>query len=307
MRNRSTITVFRMGKSSMVNSRDRLTVLQRSRWRFLLFACLIAPCTAFVGCDSKPQTKVVSRDDKWKQNLVVKREERSEMVRIIDGDGVVFVGVTGVQIRDASAIESLHRFENLEHLAVLAPVSDDHAVEISRLRSLRRLIIVDGGRLERRGIEALSKLRRMEELEIGRLVLQDGDLEPLQALDKLRSLHLITASNLRGEFGAYLPRSIEELELFASTSVDDSLVRYLPELKRLTTLNLQGTSVTDASIDRLAGLELSNELVIADSRITPEGAVKLRNAARCSVILDQKQEVPSKKNPTREARDRISS
>lgn len=174
-------------------------------------------------------------------------------------------------------------------------ISDAACSVLARMPQLRALNLAKTGFEPRRvsdaGLAELTKLKRLEMLNLSGNAMRDDGLKHLQSLPHLTDLNLsrvwITDAGLSHLAGV---RSLRRLVLlfsegFAGPIVTNSGVKTLTSLEHLTELNLVDARVTDAAVDDLVALPNLTQLTITGSRISADGIARLRKAKPdCSVI-----------------------
>lgn len=206
-----------------------------------------------------------------------------------------FLDVGFSRVND-DGFESLASLEQLSELHIGGDKMTGLALPLLRLLpSLRHLDLngsqrTDSGRwgmmLSDANIDLLSPLVQLESLDIGGAPVTDAAVRALTPLVNLRALNLsrsdLTAAGLELLVG--LPK-LKRLNLWLSPRIDDKAVRHLVAMKTVEWLNLADTSITDASLDQLAAARSLKVLIVAGSKVTPEGVEKLRKARPdCRVI-----------------------
>ena len=267
--------------------------------RSSIVTCLVVSWTCMVtSCTS--QTKSPTSDpDRWKTEVQFGDGEASVAKRILKSRGVVFAQVTSVVVVDPVDFSDLHQLTKLESLSVFPNVSDSDVADIALQDNLRALHLHGCQALTPQGMDAISRLSHLEELELTKLTLGGEDLAGLKSLQALRVLKIVSVPNVTGKLINYLPPGIEHIEFFACPRVDDSFASSLPQFSRLRTLSLQGTSISDGSVPALLKIPSLTSLTIADTRISHAGAHTLRTQSKASVWTDTTQRAGSSQSKGR--------
>jgi Leucine-rich repeat (LRR) protein len=136
------------------------------------------------------------------------------------------------------------------------------------------------------GLRALRNLRGLETLGLGAtLRITDGGIEYISGLSRLRELDL-TFAPITDEGLSHIKKlaSLEAL-LISGTAVTDSGLKYIESLRALKRLHLGCTLVTDAGMVHLQKLQNLQELALTTSvggepKVTDTGLLKLKGLPR---------------------------
>ena len=264
-----------------------------SMLRSSIVTCLVVSWTCMVTSCTSQTNSPTSDPDQWKTHIQFGDGEASAAKRILKSRGNVFAQVTSVVVVGPVDFSDLPQLTKLESLSVFPNVSDSDVEDIALQDNLRALHLHRCQALTPQGMDAISRLSHLEELELTKLTLGDEDLAGLKSLQALRVLKIVSAPNVTGKLIDYLPPEIEHIEFFACPRVDDSFASNLPRFSKLRTLSLQGTSISDDSIPALLKIPSLTSLTIAETRISPAGARTLRTQLKASVWTDITQRVGS--------------
>ncbi|MFO0918251.1 MAG: PQQ-binding-like beta-propeller repeat protein [Planctomycetaceae bacterium] len=193
-------------------------------------------------------------------------------VLIATGTAIGETGLTGL-----SAIPSLAALD----LEVCDQITDACCDEIARLPELRALNLkktaFEAERITDHGIESLTRLQKLESLNLYANQLSDTGLALLPRFSRLRELDL----SLMGWSDAGLASlgkitSLRELRVlfaegFAGPELTDAGMPQLLSLINLESLDLTGAKLTDAGLAELARLPQLRQLRAIKTRITPAG------------------------------------
>jgi len=121
--------------------------------------------------------------------------------------------------------------------------------------------IAGGMRVTDLGLARLSKLEKLQHLDVsGSAITSNG----LKALANLRDLRRLSLWNVKG--------------------IDDTAAPYLESLGNLTSLDLSNTAVGDETLARLGKLSGLRRLYVGETKVTQEGLAEFRKAHPSSVV-----------------------
>ena len=124
----------------------------------------------------------------------------------------------------------------------------------------------------------VAALYDLQDLNLQGSNITDAGLPKLAGLKKLRTLYLsgthVTDKGLRSVASL---SGLEELTL-AYCNIADNVISGLQQLPSLKLLNLNYTNVGDAGVDALCNMKSLTDLLIGDTSITTEGALRLKAA-----------------------------
>lgn len=177
---------------------------------------------------------------------------------------VTELGLTG--LRDAPVLGE-----------VTLQVGDDGvSSQLTRFGELRSVLFARRGQLTDEGLEALSRLTHLEQLDLGTTeqmseAITDNGLKSLSSLSSLRVLSAsgtqVTSDGIK--WIGMLPR-LERLDL-SQTRIDDRALETLSGAKRLKWLKLRSTAMVGTGLTHLAGCEKLEKLVLSDlPQLDPE-------------------------------------
>jgi hypothetical protein len=166
--------------------------------------------------------------------------------------------------------ETVSSLEDLEELRLIDDASpsfsqsdlDEILSQASRLPRLASITIETGGFSRRSfdglelsdvGLNALTDLASLRELNLERVYIADSNWEKLAGIRQLRSLSL------------------------ACNCVSDTSLSSVPQLQHLRHLNLAGTKVSDDGLPHLGALVALEELNLSHTRVTDAGVASLAN------------------------------
>jgi hypothetical protein len=152
---------------------------------------------------------------------------------------------------------------HIGHLADLQAIymdrSDASDLGLSKLAGLTGLRLIEAGNslVQGRALKNLTNLKELRTLRLPGTALDQDSLKYLSALPKLDQLALtrtgMTSVGLKHLSACH---NLKVLQLGQNKHVTDSDMQYLLPLKKLVILQLGGTSVTLAGIEKLKGLGL---------------------------------------------------
>lgn len=212
---------------------------------------------------------------------------------------IVEVDFNHAHVSDAQLAVILRRLPALRRLHLWGtPITDEGLRQVGKLSKLEMLWL-DGTAVTDRGVEHLRSLDMLEELLLQHTCVTDRSMpliaelpslwklaltetavtdKGLAELAPLRLTHLTlsgTAITDGAEPALSRFRQLENLDL-RDTAVGDSVVSGVARSRALWQLRLDRTEVTDAAIDDLTGLRSLRVLSVAETRISPPGALRLR-------------------------------
>ena len=121
--------------------------------------------------------------------------------------------------------------------------------------------IAGGMRITDLGLARLSKLEKLQHLDLsGSAITPNG----LKALASLRDLRRLSLWNVKG--------------------IDDTAAPYLEAFANLTSLDLSNTSIGDDTLARLATLSDLRRLYVSETKVTPEGLAAFRDRHPTTVV-----------------------
>ncbi len=121
--------------------------------------------------------------------------------------------------------------------------------------------IAGGTRITDLGLAKLSKLEKLQHLDLsGSAITPNG----LKSLANLRDLRRLSLWNVKG--------------------IDDTAAPYLEALGNLTSLDLSNTAVGDETLGRLSKLSGLRHLYVGETKVTPEGLADFRREHPSSVV-----------------------
>jgi hypothetical protein len=141
-------------------------------------------------------------------------------------------------------------------------------------------------RLQAASLGMLNECKNLRQLTLFGGFATDAHLIALQSGCNLRSLELLYAPNVTDDgvmcVGDIL--GLEELEIRNSPGVTDKWTIVLPQLSRLSSLDLSGTAVTDAALAHIGELPNLERLGLNQNSITDEGIYALRALSRLKAL-----------------------
>lgn len=163
----------------------------------------------------------------------------------------------GFSLFTDGGFEHLTSIPNLKELAVGGNKLTDTGLNAVRLMPNLRVLDLNGvqrtdsglwsAALTDRGLEAIATLTKLEELHLRGAKITDGGSARLAALTMLKVLDLSETQVATLGFLSQMPH-LERLALYRCAKVDDSV---LPALTKLKWIDLQGTKVTAAGVEKL--------------------------------------------------------
>ena len=129
--------------------------------------------------------------------------------------------------------------------------------------------IAGGTRVTDLGLARLSRLEKLQHLDVsGSAITSNG----LKALANLRDLRRLSLWNVKG--------------------IDDTAAPYLEALGNLTSLDLSNTAVGDETLARLGKLSELRRLYVGETKVTPEGLDAFRKRHPTSIVSSSQRPAP---------------
>jgi internalin A len=129
--------------------------------------------------------------------------------------------------------------------------------------------IAGGTRITDLGLAKLSKLEKLQHLDLsGSAITPNG----LKSLANLRDLRRLSLWNVKG--------------------IDDTAAPFLEALPNLTSLDLSNTAVGDETLGRLSKLSGLRRLYVGETKVTPEGLAGFRKEHPSSVVSGGERPAP---------------
>ena len=221
---------------------------------------------------------------------------------------LIILDVSQTSITDAG-LRKLTRLTNLEDLRFGGTKVSDAGVDSLKDMKYLKTIEVWGTRMSDRGfIRLLEEHPSLEDLNFNSCKISDAALERLQSHQALKSLSL--SGTQVTDAGLQYLKNLKQLQSLAlhdtcisdqglahlkglplqelwlrGTVVTDAGIRGLLDLK-LQALDLDGTQVSDIGLETLRQISTLKHLVLANSKVSAAGVVKLKAALpNCEVCL----------------------
>lgn len=157
-------------------------------------------------------------------------------------------------------------------------IGNEGLQSVGLLHRLEVLFLTDCKNVTDKGIERLSSLQALRELDLSGTMITDDALVHVAAFPNIESLYL--KRTRIGDKGVQSLRnlaSLKELSLIR-TSVTDASIAALQCLTKLERLELVSTGITDAAIRDLCALSSLTHLYIHVTGITNDGAQLIAKA-----------------------------
>lgn len=167
-------------------------------------------------------------------------------------------------------LESFHKLEALD--VTLCPFDDQGLANVAGMPGMRRLWIGDT-LITDAGMSALSKLEKLEDLDLHGTAITDAGFAQLRGLKSLKKLNLM------------------------GVNVTDASMDIVAGFKELEELNLYRTKVSNAGVSRLKGLSHLAEIDLRYSRVGRGGIDELRAALPSARLRFVEQTVRAKASP----------
>ena len=170
---------------------------------------------------------------------------------------------------DLSPLSGLAQLEslNLVNNVVLEDVSLAHLGTLANMKEL----IVAATPIGDAGTEVLSKLSRLETLEIDQTEVGDGTLAQLKGLANLKRLSIgFTTITDAGLANLANLTNLEEL-MFSQAKITNEGVKHLAGLTKMRFLVLNSTKIDDGALEYLTDMKQLQKLHLFRTRVTDKG------------------------------------
>jgi len=190
---------------------------------------------------------------------------------------------------------------HLLYLADLSPagargrVVDADLADLTHLRPLQTLNLSQCGKITDAGMQDVAAIAELKELMLGTAEnpgarITDAGLEPLTRLRRLELLDLSQCGRITDEGLKHVARipALKELHLDGGLEpgprVGDAGLEALASLPRLTELTLAGSTITDAGLPALRDMPSLEILDLSGTAITDAGLAHLKGLPRLKVL-----------------------
>jgi outer membrane protein assembly factor BamB len=232
---------------------------------------------------------------------VCPRVTAESFAALTDATSLILLSVTNTAITDddLAALSTLPQLTALD-VSTCDGVTDSSCAMLAAMTRLRGLSLRKTGFEKKRvgnvGLQQLTKLSRLEVLDIEGNAVTDDGLKLLAQFSDLRELNL-NILPLTDQGLTHLPAipklqslSVRYSEGFAGVIVTNAGVRSLGQLTQLTSLNLTGARrITDACLPDLMRLRRLQQLNLSASGLTSDGIDRIQKALPdCRVLSSGK-------------------
>ncbi len=187
-----------------------------------------------------------------------------------------------------AGVAALGEAPELSVLSIRGPcVTDPLAAKAANIGRLTSLSLMNAPHLTDEGLRPIGAMSKLESLSLMGTRVSDAGMAPVAKLTNLRELDLL--STRVGEQGVAQLKGLTKLrrlnlDVARGSKVGDDGLRHLAGKTDLEDLALFGCPVTDASIPTLSVFAKLKKLDIRDTRITKEGAARLRKSLPAATI-----------------------
>ena len=239
---------------------------------------------------AKGSTSQNEKTEAWANELAgtVSYDFRTFSITNPDAKGIASIMLNSRNVQD----------EDLRELADIGPilyslvvpdtgVTDKGVMYLSKIKSLQYLSL-DATKITDAGLVHLNNLKNLISLDISRNQITDGGIGSLQDLTKLRALALDQTS-IDGKGLIVFAKNgapLQELTL-NGTAVTDNSIELLSGFKHLTHLSLAKTNVGDTGIAALRELTSLKRLELDFTQITDQGIEQLAGLRQLEVLTLQ--------------------
>lgn len=232
-------------------------------------------------------------------------------------DRVEMLALLDTSITDDGFAE-LQRARSLVHISITSNLLSSFALDVlSRLPSLRSLLVHRGPRIGDEGLRHLSKCSELRELCLKETAISDKGLSYISELPNVWSLILddtgvtddgcatlagmsdlsllsLNRTRVTGHALARL-RDNEHFNIYLeeTPATDDAVIALADELSNLTLISLSDTRVGDTSARALAPLQHLNDVRLSGTRITDVGLAAFNGHPYLDVVYVERCEVSS--------------
>ena len=217
---------------------------------------------------------------------------RLEALKCVDfdscrvGDGLVALGecrsLVEVRIGDTMAgndvAEALSHAAHIQRLDVsFTPLVNDIGLRyISKIKTLRSLVMSTMDRLSEDGLHQLERLPHLCSLDLGGCRVSDAHCATLSKIDTLRRLDLTGGEMTHRGVGHLSRLRLVQLSLAHARHIKDDVIPFLARMDSLVKLNVSGCALTDRAIKVLSrNLKKLKVLSLADRTLGRELVVEL--------------------------------
>lgn len=181
--------------------------------------------------------------------------------------------LTGLAKFDEDTVKSILRFKNIRRLQLDRAELDDAG--LARLASLRDLesIVISHTQVRGTTFSTLCSLKKLTHLDIGSNDIKGEALPALACLKRLQFLS-IGRCHLRNPHLAFIAElpELKQLELFDNALLSDTCMKYVSHLKKLKTIKIDGTHISQKGLLMLKGAPLRHVRVNANMLSAAETA-----------------------------------
>lgn len=162
----------------------------------------------------------------------------------------------------------------------------------------RVVVILTGTTVDSEMIDAISNLRGVEALTLGKSAVSDGDLLKFMPLEQLTQLDLHATSIT--DQNTHVFRTLTKLTNLdlSHTQITDKTLEHISKCPNLLRLNLKGTQISDEGLRFLSHSSNLQWLNISDTSVTDVGKMHVLKMRQLSVLIAKKMkssiESPSK-------------
>ena len=211
---------------------------------------------------------------------------------------IMFAFVAGCGTGDTRGdVQELSTQDGDTQVAVSArlKVSAEEAAAIDQLRKLggeldlddaghARIVELVKSRATDSDLDLLSRLPRLESLDITGGNVTDAGLKHLRRLKGLQRLYLNDLPITNSALAAIADLTQLDVLSLRNTKIDDEAMAHLKKLSALSVLNLAKTGISNKALRQIQGLTNLDTLVLADTKATGECFVHLKPLRKLRVL-----------------------
>lgn len=147
-----------------------------------------------------------------------------------------------------------------------------YAPQIPELKSIN----AGGQNLTKDTIVMIGKIKQLEKFDSDNTLLNSSDFKPLGELQKLKVLEISNTPSLDDEIFPTLAK-LKELETIDihGTKIEGKKLHLLVDNKNIKKLKLNDCLITDEAIPAMLKMPQLQELILTDTKISPEGQEQL--------------------------------
>ena len=246
---------------------------------------MVVPAT--VNARTSDSKNTVANTD---ESLIITLTDRGRKLDIVwqtdDDTNERYVDTISASLVNNLDLQTISHFSRLRSLTCVGNFSKVGVEHLSELTNLEQLQL-NSGRLSNSSIAVLAEIQTLQRLDIRCISVTRGiDLEPLVNLKKLLELKL-PSSEFIGDAEIETISGLEKLVSFHATdsSISDAGLAHLLKFKKLIALNVAGNPVSSEGVSRLAQLNALKYLNLDGIRVNEQVVRLLTNDFKNQLLV----------------------